>query len=142
LIQEYKTYAYFSVKGFDCDYTEITKVMGIEPSRAHNKGSSHSKTPQIKRKTSVWALYSSKPETEVFLDSHIESVLHLIEPKRERIKELASKYYVGIQCVGYYTNANPGFHMSAELIQRVAALGLWMDFDLYCSCEEAANSEQ
>ncbi len=139
MTREYKTYAYFAVKDFDCDHTDISRLMGLEPTRAYNKNSSRPQTPHIKRKTSLWALHSTKPETEIFLDTHIESVLGLVEPRTEVIKKLVSLYYVGIQCVGYYTNANPGFHMSSELLQRVTALGLWLDFDLYCMCEE--NSE-
>jgi hypothetical protein len=135
-MQTYKTYAYFAIKDFDCDYSDITQLMGCEPTHAHNKNSSRPQTPHTKRTTSSWALHSAKPETEIFLDTHVESILELIEPKANIIKALTSTYYVGIQCVGYYTKTNPGFHMSSALLHRVAALGLWMDFDLYCVCDE------
>jgi hypothetical protein len=130
LTLKYETYAYLKIRDFDCDYSEITKIMGIEATEAYNKGSYHPKAPQAKRKTSLWALYSLKPRTEIFLDVHIESVLEQIEPRKEAIQVLAASYYVGIQCVGYYTNANPGFHLSNLITKRIAVLGLWVDFDL------------
>jgi Domain of unknown function (DUF4279) len=85
----------------------------------------------------------TQPKTNIgnFIDSHIDAILELIEPKLELVKELTTKYTVGINCVGYYTNANPGFHLSKPLIQRVAGLGLWIDFDLYCSYDETSNED-
>jgi Domain of unknown function (DUF4279) len=157
LAQHYRTYAYLNISEFDCHHSEITAFLGLEPTEAGTKGevlsSSPSKRPdiqikperpdiQIKYRRSIWKLYSPKPKSEIFIDSHVEAVLELIESKLELIKELTTKYSVGINCVGFYTNANPGFHLSSALIQRVAQLGLWIDFDLYCSCDETANEDE
>ena len=51
--------------------------------------------------------------------------------KKEAIKKLKEKYDIGINCVGYYNDTNPGFHMSEDLIKSCAILGISIDFDLY-----------
>jgi tetrahydromethanopterin S-methyltransferase subunit B len=145
LEEKYETYAYFSISGFDCNHTEISNFLGLEPTKAGNKGEIFSlpKRPEIKlkRRHSVWTLYSPKPKSEIFLNNHIEALLEVIEPKQVLIKELTTRYDVGIQCAGFYNNVNPGFHLSNAIIKRVAELNLWIDFDLYCFCEGDSDKD-
>ncbi len=71
------------------------------------------------------------------MDTHIEAVLDIIEPKRTQILELqAQGCTIGMNCVGYYHSPNPGFGLSAKLLSRLAAFSLDVDFDLYCSCAD------
>ena len=51
--------------------------------------------------------------------------------KKDAIDKLKEKYEIGINCVGYYYDTNPGFHMSADLINSCSTLGISIDFDLY-----------
>ena len=51
--------------------------------------------------------------------------------KKEAIKKLKEKYDVGINCVGYYNDTNPGFHMSEELIKSCATLGISIDLEIF-----------
>lgn len=46
-------------------------------------------------------------------------------------------------CAAYFREANPGFHLDVALLRRVAALGLDLDFDLYCltPAEAAAGAD-
>ena len=65
----------------------------------------------------------------------------VLKDKRNAVALLDSKYDIGINCVSFYTNVNPGFYMSADLIRAYADLGLSIDFDLYNSCEAAMDND-
>jgi hypothetical protein len=129
----YDTYAYFWVADFDCEQTEITEKIGLEPTRVVLEGELL-KTGRPRRR-SLWEFHSSLPRTETFQDKHLEDLMGQLLPKELSIKEISMRFNTGISCVGYYQNVNFGFHMSAELLQQCAQLGLSVDFDLYNSCE-------
>lgn len=130
-MEEFNTYAYFWVGEFDCDPTEITDLLKIEPSRVVLKGEPLNPATHTVRKKSFWEFRSSLPTTEMFQDAHLENLLSVLTPLKNEIAQLQLKYETGISCVGYYTNVNPGFHLSAELIKSCAFLNLCIDFDLY-----------
>lgn len=129
----YNTYAYFWVADFDCAPADITQAIGLKPTNVVLKGEPL-KNGKL-RQRSFWELHSSLPRSEVFQDAHLTNLMSKLLPKVEAITKVGSRYVVGINCVGYYTNVNPGFHMSAELIKQCAQLGVSIDFDLYNSGE-------
>ncbi|NHC08724.1 DUF4279 domain-containing protein [Pseudomonas stutzeri] len=129
----FDTYAYFYVRDFEGKAEQVTDLLKLTPTRTWMKGElGPANRP---RKFSNWELQSSLPRTEAFQDRHLVTLLEALEGRREQILEAVSKYKCGLQGVGYYTNENPGFHMDSQLISRIAALGLSVDFDLYCNCE-------
>ena len=129
--QEYNTYAYFWIEGFDCEPWVISDLLGLQPTRTFKKGDLISDKGDKRRKTSVWEYCSTLPRTEPCQDAHISNLLEVLLQRKETIIELKSKYDMGINCVGYYHNANPGFNMSAELINSCSEIGISIDFDLY-----------
>jgi hypothetical protein len=140
-MEEFDTYAYFWVEGFECSLDTISSVLNLQPTDFHLKGDVISEVNQRFRKRSSWKFQSSLPRSEPFQDSHLENLLTVLKDRKEAIAQLNKNYEVGINCVGYYTNVNPGFHMSADLIKSYAELGLSIDFDLYNSCElETGNA--
>ena len=129
-----ETYAYFWVADFDVPHDAITAAVGLSPSRAWNKGEpAPSGRPA---KSSRWELHSVLPRDEIFVDKHIEALVPVLEPRARAIIDLGTRYECGISCVGKFYDANPGFHLSADLIARLAALKLPVDFDLYCYSED------
>ena len=129
--QEYDTYAYFWVSDFDCDPKVISDILGLKPSRSFKKGDLISDKSNHRRKFSSWEYLSSLPRSEPCQDAHISNLIEVMLKKKDAIKILKEKYEIGINCVGYYHDANPGFHMSAELINSCSTLGISIDFDLY-----------
>ena len=127
----YQTYAYFYVLGFESAPAAISRRLGLKPDKIWLKGEDW--LPQNPRKFNNWQVHSSLEQSEIFLDAHLPSVLNIIEPKRVEILKLRDEGCdVGINCVGYYYNEHPGFHLSAKLIARLAAFSMDTDFDLYC----------
>lgn len=141
MTEKYETYAYFWISGAFAT-SEITAVIGISPTETREQGEPMKYRPGKIREESVWKVHSPLPRDEIFMDAHISALLGVLEPKRDVRKTLQSKYETGINCVGYYTDANPGFHMSTELIQKLADWNVPVDFDLYCLCDhEEAESK-
>ncbi|MFC7339676.1 DUF4279 domain-containing protein [Haloferula chungangensis] len=142
-----ETYAYLWIEGFTCDPSEISLQMRLEPYETRNAGD------LIQRRfdrtgqkhywpKSCWKFRSRLPITETFQSSHIANILEAVEPHSEVLRTLQKSCEVGINCVGYYWNSNPGFHLSADLIGRCARLGISIDFDLYNYPEEDEEAEQ
>ena len=125
------TYAYFWITGFECPFAEITAQMGIDPTKAWNKGDPG--TYREVMRWSGWDLRSPMPRGDKFIHEHVEALLPVLEQRAEVVRSFARAYDAGINCVGYFHNFNPGFHFSLETMSRIVALGLPVDFDLYCS---------
>lgn len=67
-------------------------------------------------------------------EEKIESLLDLLEQDREGVQRLVMEADAGIQVVAIFHNGNTmlgGVHLTKECIQRLAALNLSIDFDLY-----------
>lgn len=126
------TYAYFWVRGFDCPPEAISERLGILPSEVTLKGELL-RGGRV-RETSYWSVLSPLARGNEFLDSHIDALLEILEPVAVKIRAIQNEYEVGINCVGYFYSSNPGFHLSREVIGRLSALKLSVDFDLYSYC--------
>ena len=129
--QEYDTYAYYWVRGFECNHSNISEALNLQPTTIKVKGeeSKHIKGRNIKE--NVWQFHSSLPRTETFQDAHLVKLLESLLPRKSEILALNKKFESGINCVGYYTNSHPGFHLSSKLLSNLAKLELDIDFDLY-----------
>ena len=129
--QEYDTYAYFWVSDFDCEPEVISDILGLKPYRTFKKGDLISDKTKNRWKHSSWEYLSSLPRNEPCQDAHIANLVEVMLKKKDAIDKLKEKYEIGINCVGYYYDTNPGFHMSADLINSCSTLGISIDFDLY-----------
>jgi hypothetical protein len=129
--EQYKTYAYFWISDFECDPKDISHILGLVPYRTFQKGGLINESTKTRWKHSGWEIRSVLPESTPCQDTHIESLLSIMLPKKQELLSLSKKYEIGINCVGYYYGANPGFHLSAALIKSCAELGVSIDFDLY-----------
>ena len=130
---DYETYAYFWVADFDCKPEDITDSLRLEPTKVTLKG--EPLTNGRSRRRSHWEYHSTLPRSEMFQDAHLSNLMVELLPRVNNIKKISTRYEIGISCVGYYTNVNPGFHMNIDLINQCAQLGVSIDFDLYNSSE-------
>lgn len=136
----FKTYAYFYISDFEVEPSEISRKLELSPTKTWQKGDTW--LPNKSRENNNWEIHSSIDSSELFLDTHIKSVLDIIEPKHSQILSLREQGCdIGINCVGYYYNENPGFHLSAKLLSRLASFSIDVDFDLYCLSENNEKSE-
>lgn len=132
----FETYAYFFVCDFEENPSEITDKLEIQPTKTWMKGDI-GLTNKL-REFNNWEVHSPLERSEIFLNKHIEAVLDIIEPKQVLILKFRENgWHIGINCVGYYSDEHPGFHLSSNIISRLAKLSLDVDFDLYCLSKEA-----
>jgi hypothetical protein len=127
---------YFGIFKFGDDLSKVTKIIGTEPDKSWIKGEHYSqKFPKAIRTHSRWQLNSGLDKNNSF-DEHIAALLKRLEPLRDKIKILSDQFEVGICCAIYTYEANPGIHLSENIVQRIASLGLSIDFDMYCFNED------
>lgn len=129
-------YAYFWVQGYADSPDVISARLRLTPTSTQCVGDIGRYGPPAK--FNRWELLSPLARGEGLLQDYIESLLSLLELNASAVRELASEYSAGINCVGYYYGSNPSLHMSAALLARLAALQVPVDFDLYNYGEEDA----
>ncbi len=125
---------YLGVFDFGDDPRVVTDLLGIEPTQAWAPG-----TPMpglagergARRRHGRWEL-ASPAGAEAPVDEQLAALLPLLEARSEAIAEAARRYEVGLTCAAYFREVNPGFHLDATLLARLAALRLGLDLDLYC----------
>jgi hypothetical protein len=123
-------HVYFAVFGFGDDPAVVTGAMGVEPTKAWAKG----EPTGIRKGTqthSRWTLQSTLPLGEP-IKAHFENLLPQLESRREAVAEVRTRFEARLEVAAYWREVNPGFCLSASIVKRIAALGLEVDFDLYC----------
>ncbi len=128
------TYAYFWLKEFDLHVDDVTRAMGIAPSRAWNRGQPGSYREEMSY--SGWDLNSPLGRGDHDVHAHIDALLGVLEARAAVVRSMADRYEAGISCIGFFSAVDPTFHLSRATIARVAALGLCVDFELECVHDE------
>ena len=139
-----ETRVYLGVFQFGDDPQVVTDFLGIAPTKAWAPG-----TPmpgKAGERGAVWRYgrweLASPAGGGAGIAEQLAALLPLLEARADALAEARRRYRVGLACVAYFREVNPGFHLDAEVVARVAALGLSLDFDLYClgACDEPADA--
>ncbi len=86
--------------------------------------------PTVTWNHSWWSFQSPLP-LETHAEKHLEALLPLLESRAASIRACAAEFSVELACAIYYEDFTPGMHLSSEILQRIAALGIPLDLDLY-----------
>jgi hypothetical protein len=133
------THVYFGVFGFGDDPSVVTAIMGMAPSKAWIKGEPYaSPSPGARRTHSRWALESGRHEAEP-VEAHLVALLERLEPKVEEIRRVSQRFDVQIGVAQYFHEVNPQFRIEADILRRLAALGVPLNFDQYCLGEDEGS---
>jgi len=126
----------FSLSGEDLLPDEMTKIIGIAPSKAWSKGD-----PIPRKKDSRfiprpdypfgrWILYAPCSKYDSF-DVQINALLEVLERLPSHVTGLI-KNYNGEISIAYSSGEDSiGFHLDTSLIQRIYALGAEVDITVY-----------
>jgi hypothetical protein len=120
--------AYFTVFG-EFDPEDVTRVLGLQPTRTWRKGDMNPETG-LERNHTRWSLESRLQESEP-LEFHVDDVLQQLDGVAGSIRDLAAKYNGTLQLVAYVYTQYPGLCMAPEQVKDLANLGLSFDFDFY-----------
>jgi hypothetical protein len=95
-------------------------------------GHPNPKFPKMLSRANAWFLKSSLPISSP-VEEHLEALLLVLESRAKAIATLLNVYQAeaGLNCAIYYENFTPGIHLSRSITRRTAALGLYVDLDLY-----------
>jgi hypothetical protein len=112
----------------------ITQALGVEPNEAWSKGDpifpnappEHRRTHEFGR----WELDAPCSPYDTF-EEQLEKLITRLEALPPILKEYIATFDAGL-LVGYSSGeVSIGFYLSPQIIQRMAALGLSIDFDIY-----------
>ena len=102
---------------------EITRELGVQPTRTRRKGERPKPTSKTVYRDDAWFLSSSLPETEE-LHRHIDEVWAAIKPRAGYLKELKKRFKVDVFC-GYRSNCDhAGIEVPASSLEIFTALDI------------------
>jgi hypothetical protein len=109
----------------------ISGLLNLEPSEIWVAGSTQLRNGRVANRN-AWRIDSRISDPDAQLDAHIENVLDLVEPRLEQLRIAVPTVDIGVNCVAYFDEfQGNGFHLSVQLIHRIAKCRLSVDFDLY-----------
>jgi hypothetical protein len=130
-----RLHVFLGVHDFGQDPAVVTTIMGIEPIAAWAKGDPIPNHPTARRLFSRWAL-ESRLSIGSPIEEHLIALLEQLEPRREAVDQVVRQFDAGLQIAAYFHQTNPGLHIDHPLLARISALGLSIDFDIYCLATE------
>jgi len=112
---------------------DVTRNLQILPDHAHHQGDYPRNNPKYSAyKHGMWSLKSKISEKES-LESHLDNLLSILEPKRSYINLLAQDATVDFYCVLY---SQSGFQLSPQILKRIGDLGATFGVVLYGDDDE------
>lgn len=126
----------FGIFDFEITHSEITNMLGIEPSYVRLKGEKrNSKNPDSPVwSNNVWKM-SSRLGKYADFDEHLNDLLEIIEQKIDILKPLCAKYPSEFSCaMKIYKNngeSTPWVHLDNRYNKIAAELNSEFDLDLY-----------
>lgn len=114
------------------DPAEITRLLGVEPSRAESKGQAITGRSGHVRiaKTGRWCheLNESVPGD---LDAQVQELLARGHPPIEVWRELASRFEIDLFCGWFMAEGNEGIELSPATLLALGERGIRLGIDLY-----------
>lgn len=120
---------YFGVFNFDADPQSVTDAIGLQPHQSWRTGESG---PHRSRRThDRWEFRAPTCAAAPF-EVQLDELLSILEARRDRVRQVVESFEAGICCTAKYRDTvNPGFHLSQDVVRRLADLGMSIDFDLF-----------
>lgn len=128
-----KINVFFRIGSDTLSIEKISKRLELLPTRALHKGEPIVEGHKKQRDYHIW-IYEPEPGVPGDLCQKLDKLLAILEPKQAQVLELASVAATTIW-IDYFGNSDylDGFSLDAKTIQRIAALGCDIDFDMYVS---------
>ena len=124
------------VTDFECDPSEVTRIINLEPTFTWRTGDLISKTGKgtAKHKENGWEWCLPPLEGAEGVDFSVlfDRFVAEIAPIQERFKLLPSNHYVQLSCCAYIKEQAPAFVLDSSILQLLASINATVDFDIYC----------
>lgn len=130
-----RAYATFTLYDDTLTGAEITRRLGLQPTRVHDRGDLISpRNPNSSlRQHTTWALTSALPDTEELID-HLSWLLDHVEPRLPAVRDLCQAG-CAVRWVCFVTAKPTGnaVWLETETLSRIVAIGGALVLDLYDS---------
>jgi hypothetical protein len=116
--------------GDDLDPTEITRLLGVEPSEAARTGESVTRANgTYTARQGFWRLRSGRRETDIA--DQLLTLLARLTDDLSVWRALTSRYRADLFCGLFLSVPNRGIELSPELLGQISARHLTLGFDIY-----------
>ncbi|EIJ41059.1 hypothetical protein BegalDRAFT_0135 [Beggiatoa alba B18LD] len=119
--------------------SEITKILGVQPSKTWCKGDLISKSGIIRHKQNGWKLCSSLSKSQSFKE-HEKDLLDKILLFKDKFKNLPSECNVEFSCyVDIYNEDIPELSLEKDTVKVLSEINASVDIDIYFLYEPEAE---
>ena len=128
-----KTFATLRIYHDTAEPPEVTRVLGITPTDIVRSGDTHGPSKRAATyKINGWFLSSESSVSSQDSLRHIEWLLALIEPRCAQLSALREQgHRMVISCYWLSASGHGGPTLTADIMRRVAEVGLDLEFDVY-----------
>jgi hypothetical protein len=119
----------FLIGDFACAPIDITRALGIEPTKAWVQGDRAASSDRPHR-TSAWLLRSDA-SGNLELQQHVDALLRRLPDTLDSLLLVTPVWSAKLFCAIYTAGDRPILNLSAASVGRIARLGAEIDFDLY-----------
>lgn len=125
---------YLRIMDFKCPAEEITRTLGVQPTRTWREGELRSPGTIIRHKENGWELSSGISDHESF-EEHTLALLRVIEPNLDAFIQMGNEYTIELSCAirMYYGigESTPWLGFDKHAMKVFAKIDAEVDFDLY-----------
>ena len=128
----HRAVASLRIAGDDVIPSELTKLLGAEPTHARAKGQDISRTPGIVRPATSgqWRLHAAETAPEN-VDGQVAGLLGKLTNDLAIWKGLASRFRIDLFCGWYMQESNEGVTISPQTLQALGERGIELALDIY-----------
>jgi hypothetical protein len=124
------TRACFRVLGFSCSHDQLSRALGVQPTRTWHQGDLVTNRSTVRRETDGWELASGLPKAAT-AEEHANSLLDRLGSAADALKQIGAEASVLSIVMEIHGGDRPPLGLSRENIARLASLGAELDIDLY-----------
>jgi hypothetical protein len=133
------------VTGKDLDLSSVTTALKLQPTNSRVKGEKLGRSRLVGQ--SMWG-FDVRPtrgrKDWESLETALHAALGRFRPRKLALKKLSRRYGVCLWCGHFTTSFDGGPRLSPKLLKGLAALGVELILDTYCSgqAEDREGSEK
>lgn len=122
----------FCIKGENVNPVDITKIIGIVPSRFYSKGDQIKNKPMF-RDHSLWGIETGF-QLSFDINNQLKMIIDTLDSKKAVIKKIANQYNALVSfiiTVNFIDEDKPAIYLTKEVISFAHEIGADIQFDYY-----------
>ena len=136
-----RSVASLRVFGDDLDPSEISRLLGAQPSRGHRKGEelpTRSGVAARVARTGLWCLDAPDAEPED-INGQVAVLLGALTSDLTTWRNIASQYTVRLFCGWFMRRANEGVDVGPDTLEALASRRIELSLDIYGPDEDPSS---